>query len=301
LLLLLFINLGSIADNIVPLLLLFSLFCSFLFNKMQLVIKKTMGYQAGMPILTKHINIMTATIGDLKVQIAALTGINVRFQKLISMGHVLGPDDALCFRQLKCGATAIHLTPNGLDAMEAFHINRGHDEEVTTYGSILSIHFRALAGRSRVFQVPGSTSIREMKRRFRDVEGTPVEQSDFLYNGVCLREDHFAIADYAVPNGSTLDVVIRLHRNGLAWTTAHERRLARILGILEPFSQSIRQEQLPPSLYPLALERLSQQSDGCPDVIFAALSKTLPFFVNGSNRTHVTTNNAGPCIQKTFD
>ena len=66
------------------------------------------------------------------------------------------------------------------------------------------------AGKSLALQVQSSYTIQKVKEEFEIIQGTPVAEQRFIYDGKQL-ENHKVLSDYNIKDGDTIHFVMRLH------------------------------------------------------------------------------------------
>ena len=130
-------------------------------------------------------------IYDVKTQIQEKEGIPLEQQHLIFTGE-----------HLKDGLT---LSRYSVHKESTLHL-------MILFPESMQIFVNTMAGRTIVLAVQPSYTIYNMKTLIEDKEGIPPEQQCLIFTGEQL-EDDLTLSDYSIHKESTVELILRLHRN----------------------------------------------------------------------------------------
>ncbi|KAJ1691575.1 hypothetical protein LUZ63_015730 [Rhynchospora breviuscula] len=77
----------------------------------------------------------------------------------------------------------------------------------------MKIFVKTLYGKVLEFESTDTETIAHIKAKVHDKEDIPPDQQRFIFRGVQLQDD-MTIADYGIPNESTIILVLRLQGGG---------------------------------------------------------------------------------------
>lgn len=73
------------------------------------------------------------------------------------------------------------------------------------------VYVRTLTGRVVNIEITMESTVRDLKRRYHDLEGIPVDQQRLLFSGVQL-EDNRTLSSYNIESGGNIFSVLRLRK-----------------------------------------------------------------------------------------
>ena len=74
-----------------------------------------------------------------------------------------------------------------------------------TVGEAMKIYVKPARGKAIPVKVDSNDSIGDIKQKIDEKEGIPTKKEELLFDGQVLDNDK-CLADYGIPNGSTLDL-----------------------------------------------------------------------------------------------
>ena len=241
----------------------------------------------------------TTTVGELKSDIASITSIPSRHQKLILMGEVLQYDHvtmgsiALRLHHLN-GLNFIHLVPKSRNSVPFFSskavtaatqnsnptasIATSDEQRNKRQRAEYQVYLKTIPAKKVIFSFsdPSKTSVQSLLL----AQPYPDKDSDFVYNGICLKERDYMLSDYGI-NGENeiLHLILRSRHQSVANPCVEERRIRRLIGPMLHLHNANAISTTPSSnaasLYPHLLNRLNIQSKNDPIILFHAIKETI--------------------------
>jgi hypothetical protein len=157
---------------------------------------------------------MTTSIRQLKTIIAGLTAIPVESQKLIYLGHILGPDEApfrIHQNMRGCPIVAILVAPVSSSTQAAVYWGgiprrdgwpaRASQPGATNAAVVVTV--RGLTGKYVSFPMnPYHNTVKDIFDLFQEREGLDPQSGDLVYRGTRLGRREYNLIDYGIGDGS---------------------------------------------------------------------------------------------------